>query len=209
MLIKLLSCLYILFRNDLAEERKPSARESMLNYYPVISPKQEELTKIYPYSASFILMNSYSGSDFHQLSYETLKKLNLVGFVDYEIYQNTIYFKTLEMRQNFYKVGYELADHAKAAIVFSQLDKREMGLLSFTEYNTFYITVKPIIGKEKELLKEVTFFYKNNGYAVDQKYFQDNFCTYKNFSIIFYVADEAMAAELNFYITSKDLGTVI
>jgi hypothetical protein len=84
-----------------------------------------------------------------------------------------------------------------------------MSIISFTEENKFYITIRPKYNMEMALLKEVTLFYKDHGYPVMNEEFQNNFCRYKDFAVQFYVADEAMGAELNFYVTSKDLGTVL
>jgi hypothetical protein len=213
MLIKLFSCLVELFR----EEENPCGsftqaqihQQRMYPPLPVNSARHDELIKDFPFVANFIFLHDVYGSNSTKITFETLDVLYLKKGIDYEIDRTVLYFKTEQMKIDFNKTGYTMSDDGSAACAFERLDKKRMGTISFTHENIFYITIRPRYGKELELLKEVTLFYKGHGYPIYDPTFQENFCSYKDFAIMFYVKDEAMAAELNFYVTSKDLGTIL
>jgi hypothetical protein len=168
-----------------------------------------ELLEKYPFASGFVYINDRDSSDQYVITYEVLKNLNLIRGADYEFGSNSLLFKTSDNKKNYDKLSTEIADYARAAMLFRDIDKKEMGILSFIEENNFYITMRPKHNKEKELLKEITLFYKSHGYSVTDRNFQENFFRYKNYAIIFYVKDAAMAAELNFYISAKDLGIIL
>ena len=134
----------------------PIKNQQSLNY--------EIMASRYPYPTAFIYMHSRDYTDPLYITQETTKILKLVRGVDYDTCQNTIFFKTSDQRNNFCKVGYDLQDEVKAAMTFRDLDKRQMGVIAFSNDNKFYISVRPKSGKENELLEEVTSFYKGNGY---------------------------------------------
>jgi len=169
----------------------------------------DDIAKDYPYVSGLIHISDNGANDPYQITYEVLNKLNLTRKTDYEINLNTIFFKTQNNKDDYNLLSIDIGDGARAAVFFKDLDKKEMGVISFSAENKFYISVRPRLGKEKELLQEVTRFYKSHNYPVGEQYFQDNFYRYKNFSIQFFVKDEAMAAELHFYISGKDLGTIL
>jgi len=210
MIIKLFRALILMLIDEEIEPYIGSSGQSRFYSGPTAnSSRYNDLIKEYPYITHFIYLPDHKGSNSYSLTYDLLDQLKIQLGTDYEFDGGMIFFKTKNLRDDFNKIGYALTDDSRAAIAFDKIDKKQMGIISFTDENKFYITIRPKFNKEHELLKEVTMFYKSHEYQIHSEEFQNNFCQYKNFAIEFYVKDEAMAAELNFYVTSKELGTIL
>jgi hypothetical protein len=213
MIIKVFSIILKKFINGFEDDGSVGAVASGSGYsyqtfnQPIILPFSQN---DYPFSSGFfVIYDGDNSTDKNALTYEILENLGLKEKTDYMIFKEIVYFKTLEDRKLYDTIGKETYSCALAACNFKHLEKDEMGKITFVNENKFYITVRPKDRMEKELLKEVTLFFKSHGYAVEDSYFQQNFFSYENYSIKFYMKDEAMAAELGFYIEGKNLGIVL
>lgn len=208
MILKVFSIIIKKFIDGFDAEDYPNSTYSAGLSYPasVNLPFDE---RDYPYTSGFFLV--YDGDDKNKnvLTIEILNKTGLKEKRDYMIHKEIVYFTTMEHRKLYDKIGQEIHSGALAAYNFKHLQKSNMGKIAFVDENRFYIIIRPKANMEKELLNEVTLFFKGHGYDVGQEHFQENFFSYENFALRFYVKDEAMAAELGFYIEGKNLGSIL
>jgi pyruvate carboxylase len=210
MILKIFSIIINMFIDNIDNDDTSNRYQNLVPSVGSSSPALPFDIKMYPFvSGLFVIYGESSGWQRDLLTREILKTAGLKEKTDYMINKEHIYFTTIENKKIYDKVGQEIYACALAAANFNDLQKNTMGHISFVDENKFYIIVRPKEKMEKELLSMVTLFFKSHGYSVDQEYFQDNFYSYENFSLKFYVKDEAMAAELSLYIESKNLGVIL
>src|SRR5271170_1011821 len=119
MIIKMFKFLFLMFSDDEFDYQRSTSSQIVQRqaqfYQNPNSARHLELLKDYPFSTNFLYLQDHTGrTDSFLLTDETLNQLSLKRGIDYEAHGSTLFFKTLDMRDDFNKLGYELVDDSKA-----------------------------------------------------------------------------------------------